>query len=33
MANNKFAHDGFDFRASLHEQSTGRSYRLQKIIK
>ena len=32
MANNKFAEDGFEFRSSIHEQVTGRSYRLQKII-
>ena len=32
MANNKFAQDSFDLRASIHEQSTGRSYRLEKII-
>lgn len=32
MANNKFAEDSFDTRSSIHELSTGRSYRLQKII-
>ena len=32
MANNKFAEDSFDLRGSIHEQTTGRAYRLQKII-
>lgn len=32
MANNKFAEDSFDLRGSIHEQSTGRAYRLKKII-
>lgn len=32
MANNKFAEDSFDLRGSIHEQTTGRSYRLEKII-
>jgi|JI10StandDraft_1071094.scaffolds.fasta_scaffold382808_3 hypothetical protein len=32
MANNKFAEDSFDTRSSIHELSTGRSYRLEKII-
>lgn len=28
MANNKFAEDSFDTRSSIHEVSTGRSYRI-----
>ncbi len=32
MANNKFAEDSYDSRSSIHELSTGRSYRLQKLI-
>lgn len=32
MCNNKFAEDGFDGRASLHEITTGRAYRLNKIF-
>ena len=32
MANNKFAGDSFEFRASIHEQTTGRSYRIEKMI-
>ena len=32
MANNKFAEDSFVDRCSIHEISTGRSYRLEKII-
>jgi penicillin amidase len=32
MANNKFAVDSFDSRTSIHEASTGRSYRIQKMI-
>lgn len=32
MANNKFAEDSFSSRTSIHEISTGRSYRLDKIL-
>lgn len=32
MANNKFAEDSFDSRTSIHEISTGRSYRIDKIL-
>lgn len=32
MCNNKFAPDQFAHRGSLHEITTGRAYRLEKII-
>ena len=32
MCNNKFAQDEFKYRSSLHEITTGRAYRLEKII-
>ena len=32
MANNKFAEDSFIERSSIHELSTGRSYRLHQYI-
>ena len=32
MTNNKFAEDGFDQRASLHEITNGRSARINKLI-
>lgn len=32
MANNKYAEDSLDDRSSIHELSTGRSYRLEKIF-
>lgn len=33
MANNKFAEDSFDSRSSIHEVSTGRSYRIDNLIR
>lgn len=33
MCNNRFASDNFEFRSSLHEIVTGRSYRLETLIK
>lgn len=33
MANNKFAEDSFASRTSIHEISTGRSYRIDNILK
>lgn len=32
MCNNKFAPDQFTHRGSLHEITTGRAFRLEKII-
>lgn len=32
MCNNKFAPDQFTHRGSLHEITTGRAYRLERII-
>jgi hypothetical protein len=33
MCNNRFASDHYQFRSSLHEITTGRSYRLDKVIR
>lgn len=32
MANNKIVEDSFDWRFSIHQQSTGRAYRIEKMI-
>ena len=32
MANNKIVEDGFEWRFSIHQQTTARSYRIQKMI-
>lgn len=33
MANNKFASDNFEFRSSIHEIITGRSFRLDNLVR
>lgn len=32
MCNNRFASDNFEFRSSLHEITTGRAYRIDKVL-
>lgn len=33
MCNNRFASDHFDLRSSLHEITTGRAYRIDKVLR